>query len=180
MHTKSPVFAALACLLSLVAATARAALPDIYPDPSRASTEIAAAVKTAAAAQKRIILDFGGNWCTDCHVLDHYFHDAANGPLLEANYVLVHVNIGHMDANVDIASRYKIPLSRGVPALAILDSRGRLLYSQKTGEFEAMRAMQSGAVTEFLNRWKRAPVPQNSRALEGGSLGSASGSSATK
>ena len=180
MQTKRPVLAAVACLLSLAAATARSALPDIYPDPSLAATEIAAAVKTAAMAQKRIILDFGGNWCTDCHVLDHYFHDATNSPLLEANYILVHVNIGHMDANVDIASRYKIPLSRGVPALAILDSRGRLLYSQKTGEFEAMRGMRSGAVTEFLNRWKSARAPQNSRALEGGSLGSASGSSATK
>jgi thioredoxin 1 len=180
MQTNRPVFAAVACLFSLAAATARSALPDIYPDPSLASTEIAAAVKTAAVAQKRIILDFGGNWCTDCRVLDYYFHDATNSPLLEANYILVHVNIGHLDANVDIASRYKVPLNRGVPALAILDSRGKLLYSQKTGEFEAMRGMRSAAVTEFLNRWKRARDPQNSRASDGGSLGSASGSSATK
>ena len=104
-------------LLALAASAAGAAVPDIYPDPSRASTEIAAAVKTAAAAHKRIILDFGGNWCTDCHVLDYYFHDATNGPVLEANYILVHVNVGHMDANVDIASRYEIPLNRGVPAM---------------------------------------------------------------
>jgi thioredoxin 1 len=45
-----------------------------------------------------------------------------------------------------------------VPALAVLDSHGRLLYSQKAGEFEAMRGMQSGAVTEFLNTWKRTPA----------------------
>jgi hypothetical protein len=60
-----------------------------------------------------------------------------------------------MDANVDIAQHYQIPLSKGVPAVAVLDERGGLLYSQKTGEFEAMRHMQSAAVTDFLVRWKR-------------------------
>ena len=127
---------------------------DIYPAPDQAKTDVAAALAAAAANHKRIILDFGGNWCTDCHVLDRYFHDAANKPLLDANYVLVHVNIGRIDENVDIAARYRIPLRKGVPALAVLDERGELLYSQKTGEFEAMRGMQSSAVTDFLVRWK--------------------------
>jgi thioredoxin 1 len=133
---------------------ARSAQPDIYPPPEQASADIAAALKSAAASHKRVILDFGGNWCTDCHVLDLYFHDAANRPLLAANYVLVHINVGHLDANVDIATRYQIPLNKGVPAIAVLDDHGKLLYSQKTGEFEAMRSMQTGSVTDFLLRWK--------------------------
>jgi thiol:disulfide interchange protein len=134
-----------------------AAVADIYPDPARAKTELAAALKTAAAEHRRIILDFGGNWCPDCHVLDSYFHDAANSPLLEAGFVLLHVNIGHLDQNLDIADRYRIPLRKGVPALAVLDSDGTLLYSQRAGEFEAMRRMKSSKVTEFLIQWK--PVP---------------------
>jgi hypothetical protein len=36
-----------------------------------------------------------------------------------------------------------------------LSDHGKLLYSQKTGEFETMRHMQTGAVTDFLLRWKR-------------------------
>ena len=64
-------------------------------------------------------------------------------------------NVERMDANTDIAARYQIPLSRGVPAIAVLDAHGKLLYSQKTGEFESMRSMQTGAVTDFLVRWKR-------------------------
>ena len=155
MQSKRPFHVAAACLLVVAAFTARSALPDIYPDPSRAEADVTAALKQAAANRKHVILDFGGNWCTDCHVLDYFFHDASNRPLLEAGYILVHVNIGHMDANVDLASRYGVPLQRGVPALAVLDSRGKLLYSQKTGEFESMRHMQSGAVTDFLNSWKR-------------------------
>jgi len=34
--------------------------------------------------------------------------------------VLVHVNIGHLDANLDLAEKYEVPLRRGVPALAVL------------------------------------------------------------
>ena len=134
----------------------RAADNPIYPDPSVAKSELTAALRTAAATHKRVILDFGGNWCGDCKVLDIYFHDPANLALLQSNFVLVHINVGHMDVNQQIAERYQIPLSKGVPALAVLDDQGRLLYSQRTGEFEAMRRMEPGAVTSFLLQWKPA------------------------
>jgi hypothetical protein len=41
-----------------------------------------------------------------------------------------------------------------VPALAVLDEKGALLYSQKSGEFEAMRRMESSEVTKFLVQWR--------------------------
>jgi len=144
----------LAALLAVCAGTAKSAGRDIYPDPSQAKPDLAAALKTAAASHKRVLIDFGGNWCGDCQVLDLYFHDPANLPILDANFVLVHINVGHMDVNQDIAERYQVPLHRGVPALAVLSDRGTLLYSQKAGEFEAMRRMESSAVTSFLVQWK--------------------------
>lgn len=141
-------------LLAVSAVSARPAGRDIYPDPAQAKGDLAAALKTAAASHKRIVLDFGGNWCPDCIVLDGYFHDPANRKILDANFVLVHVNIGMMDANLDLAEKYGVPLNKGVPALAVLSETGKLLYSQKSGEFEAMRRMQSSAVTQFLVQWK--------------------------
>ncbi len=98
--------------LALAAGTANSASREIYPEPDQAKADIAAALKTAATTHKRILLDFGGNWCGDCQVLDLYFHDPANRPILEANFVLVHVNIGHMDANLDLAARYQVPLQQ--------------------------------------------------------------------
>jgi thiol:disulfide interchange protein len=145
---------ALVVSASLAPTSARSAGRDIYPDPSQAKSDIAAALRTASASQKRVLLDFGGNWCGDCIVLDMYIHNPQNLPILQSNFVLVHVNVGHMDANTDIAARYKIPLEKGVPALAVLDGHGKLLYSQKDGEFERMGSMQAGAVTSFLVQWK--------------------------
>jgi thioredoxin 1 len=146
--------AILAILVAFTLLPARSAERDIYPAPDQAKAELTAALAAAAANHKRVIVDFGGNWCTDCHVLDRYFHDSANAPILQANFILVHINIGQMDENLDIAERYQIPLRKGVPALAVLGEKGELLYSQRTGEFEAMRGMQSSAVTDFLVRWK--------------------------
>ena len=147
---------ALAVLLAVAAGSARSAERDIYPDPAQAQADINAALKTAAATHKRILLDFGGNWCGDCQVLDIYFHNAQNLPILEANFVLVHINIGHSDANLDLAQRYGVPLDKGVPALAVLSEHGKLLFSQRQGQFEAMRRMDSSTVTSFLVEWRPA------------------------
>ncbi len=145
---------AITVLLAFSAGTAKPATREIYPDPGQAKADVAAALKTAAATHKRILLDFGGNWCGDCQVLDIYFHDPANLPILQANFVLVDINIGRMDENVALAKKYGVPLEKGVPALAVLSEDGKLLYSQKSGEFEAMRHMQSSSVTSFLVQWK--------------------------
>ena len=145
---------AIAAIALFAAGLARSAGPDIYPDPSQARADIAAALKEAAATHRRVLLDFGGNWCGDCRVLDIYMHDEKNKPLVDANFVVVDINVGHMDANLDLAEQYQIPLKRGVPALAVLSDHGKLLYSQKNGEFEAMRRMESASVTEFLVHWR--------------------------
>lgn len=147
---------ALAALLALGAANARSAGRDIYPEPTQAKADLAAALKIAAQTHKRVLIDFGGNWCGDCQVLDIYFHNRQNLPILESNYVLVHVNIGQMDENLDVASQYQVPLDHGVPALAVLSDRGKLLYSQRTGQFAPMRRMDPASVTNFLVQWKPA------------------------
>jgi thioredoxin 1 len=145
---------AFAALLALSTGTANSADRDIYPDPSQARADLAAALKTASATHRRVLIDFGGNWCGDCQVLDLYMHDSTNQPLVEANFVVVHVNVGHIDANLDLAEKYGVPLHKGVPALAVLSDHGALLYSQKNGEFEAMRHMESSALTQFLVQWR--------------------------
>ncbi|HEY1326651.1 MAG TPA: thioredoxin family protein [Casimicrobiaceae bacterium] len=127
----------------------------IYPDVSAANADIAAALEKAATTHRRVIVEFGGDWCTDCKVLDLRFREPTNAELLQRHYVVVHVNVGNngIKANFDVAERYGIPLRKGVPALAVVDSDGRLVYSQKDGEFESMRSMDRASVTDFLRRW---------------------------
>lgn len=146
--------ATLCAILPLALPAAFAQGRIIYPDPSLAKTQIRDALARAKAQHKRVILDFGGNWCGDCQVLDIYFHDPENKALLEQNFEIVDINVGRYDANQDIAARYGIPLERGVPALVVLSSDGKVLLAQTHGEFESMRHLQSSDVTKFLNDWK--------------------------
>ena len=48
----------------------------IYPAIDAAPAEIHAALLEARKTHKRVILDFGGDWCGDCQVLNIYFHEA--------------------------------------------------------------------------------------------------------
>ena len=145
-----------AAVLFLSAGTAQSAERHPYPPPAQARVDLSQALKNAAATHKRVILDFGGNWCPDCLVLDIYFHNEQNLPILTKNFVLVDVNIGEYDANLDLAKKYGVPLKKGVPALAVLSDQGRLLYTQKQGEFETMSRMDPAAVTRFLIQWRPA------------------------
>jgi thioredoxin 1 len=130
---------------------------DLYPAGVDASREIAETLHSAAASHKRVLVVFGGNWCLDCHVLDEAFHNPEIAPTLEKSFLVVHVDIGQMDKNIDVAKKYDVPLDRGVPAIAVLDSDGKLLFSQKRGEFEAARSMAPEDILEFLNKWKPSP-----------------------
>ena len=138
---------------------AASALPvlaqPLYPEPSRAETDITTAETEAATSQRRVLVDFGGDWCTDCKVFDTYMKRPENAALLQ-RYVVVHVNVGAkgITENFSIARRYGIPLEKGVPALAVLDAQGHVIHSQKTGEFEDMRHMSPEAVHDFLEKWK--------------------------
>jgi thioredoxin 1 len=127
---------------------------QLYPDPAKASSEIASALAAASKDHKRVLLVFGGNWCYDCHVLDATFHSKAILPLVNANYHVVHVNVGDYDKNTDLASKYEIPLEKGVPSLAILDPDGKLVVSQKKGEFESTVRIGPEDVVRFLKQWK--------------------------
>jgi thiol:disulfide interchange protein len=147
-------FFALVAVLTASSLLGKAVPQELYPAPERAKADVAAALRTAAATHKRVLLDFGGNWCGDCRVLDLYMENATNAPIVRANYVVVHINVGYMDQNLDLARQYEVPLQKGVPALAVLNDKGRLLYSQKQGEFESMRRMESSTVTQFLIQWK--------------------------
>ncbi len=127
---------------------------NLYPPTANAKADIAAAITQASQQHKNIILAFGGDWCADCLVLDYYLHQPPNAELLTNNFILVHVDIGQMDHNVDIANKYQVPIQKGVPALAVLNSTGTLLYAQQNKEFETLSATNIQSLTEFLNRWK--------------------------
>lgn len=126
----------------------------IYPASANAHSEIYEAVSRASKAHKRVILIFGADWCYDCHVLDKALRRPDVAAVLKPNYEVVDVDIGEGNKNQDLMKQYEVPMNRGVPAIAVLDSDGRLLYSQKNGEWERARGLGPDDLIQFLNNWK--------------------------
>ena len=127
---------------------------QVYVPGLNAHTEIADALKLAAKQHKRVLVVFGANWCYDCHVLDKAFHRPDVEAVLKPNYEVVHVDVGQGEKNQDIMQQYRVPMAKGIPAIAVLDSDGKLLYSQQGGEFEKARVLGPEDVIAFLNKWK--------------------------
>ena len=127
---------------------------NIYPADADAHAEIKKAEERAAAGHKRVLLVFGANWCYDCHVLDLAFHRPDFAAVM-AGYEVVHIDLGEDEKkNADLVRQFDVPLNKGIPALAVAEADGKLVVSQKNGEFEDARSMTPEALLEFLNKWK--------------------------
>jgi len=131
-----------------------AASQPIYDEHADAQQQIAEAISKASKTGRNIVLIFGANWCPDCHALDAYMHKPELARVIEQNYVVVKVDVGRFDKNLDIGKKYGVPINKGIPAIAVLDPHGKLLYAQNQGQFANARAMPYQDFAEFFARWK--------------------------
>jgi thioredoxin 1 len=127
---------------------------SIYPTQADAHQEIRDAEHRAAKAHKRVLVVFGADWCYDCHVLDKAFRRKDIAAVLSPSYEVVHVDVGRGEKNQDLMNEFGVPMKRGIPAIAILDSNGKVLYSQRNGEWERARALGPEDLISLLKTWK--------------------------
>ena len=125
--------------------------PDGPYDPARdARADIANAQAVAAASGKLVLLDFGANWCPDCLVLDELYRDPAVAELLRDHFVLVTVDIGEWDHNMDISDDYNHVADVGIPALVVLTADGEILGDTHDGQFASASGFVPQDVLDYL------------------------------
>jgi thiol:disulfide interchange protein len=122
-------------------------------DPQRdAAADIARAVAEAKRTKKNVLLEVGGKWCVWCRIMDSYFE--ANPDVLklrEDNFVTVKINFSPENENKEVLARYgEIP---AYPHLFVLDSEGKLIQSQGTGELEEGKSYDKEKLVGFLKKW---------------------------
>jgi thioredoxin 1 len=128
---------------------------DLYPANADAHLEIKEAKEKAAQEHKRLLLVVGANWCFDCHVLDLAFHGPQLAPVIAANYEVVHVDIGpDGKKNADVLKEFDVSTDKGVPVIVVAESDGKVVFSQRNGEFEDARGLTPEVLLEFLDKWK--------------------------
>ena len=126
----------------------------IYDENADAASDIRTAIHEASRHHKNVVLVFGANWCSDCHALDQQMHHAELASLIAKNFVVVKIDVGRFDRNLDLGEKYHVPIQKGIPALAVLDPHGKLLYAQEQGEFADARRMGYESFKAFFEQWR--------------------------
>jgi thioredoxin 1 len=143
------LLASAAFSISLCAVSRGAELP--YDEHANAPEQVRQALQAAHAAHKDVLLVFGANWCPDCRVLDEALHGKGAATLGD-HFVVVKVDVGNFDKNLDLAKRYEVPLRKGIPAAAVLSGDDALLYVTKAGELANARRMGEPAIVDLFSR----------------------------
>jgi thiol-disulfide isomerase/thioredoxin len=133
----------------------------IYDEKADAKADIAAALVRAAKENRRVLIQWGGNWCGWCRLLHKLFKEnQAIAKVLLYEYDVVMVDIGNFDKNLDVAGKYEAYTEgfkkAGVPYLTVLDARGNLIVNQDTSSLEAGQGHDPKKVLDFLNKNKAA------------------------
>lgn len=110
-------------LLGWINVHAQSPAPMLYP-AGDAAKEIESALASARKDGKRVLLDFGADWCPDCRVLGALFDDAAVAAISDNNFHVVRVDVGRRDKNGDLATKYKATSGDWIPALVVLNPDG--------------------------------------------------------
>jgi thiol:disulfide interchange protein len=124
-----------------------------YDEKADGAQQITDALAAAKAGNKRVLLQFGANWCGWCRKLHAlYRDDAAVSAELKAHYVVVFVDVnkGH---NKAVDDRYGNPSYLGLPALVVLDADGKPLKTQDSTELEEGGGHSQKKVLAFLKTW---------------------------
>lgn len=147
-----PTAAASASSSPRAVATAQA-LPDGYDATRNAKADIKAALAAAAKEHREVLIDFGANWCPDCRALGVMFRSAQVEPLLRKDYLVVAVDVGKFNHNLNLAGQYVNLQTSGIPGLVVLKSDGALRTATNDGSFSNARTMDPSQVSAFLTRW---------------------------
>jgi len=128
-------------------------LPAPYDPNADAHAQVAAAQVEARAGGKLLLIEMGGNWCADCRILDGFMKLPAIAAFVRAHYVVVEIDAGHMNRNLDIAARWGVGRLDGVPNILIVDGHNRLINAGHTAALTDVRSLEPQALADWLARW---------------------------
>lgn len=117
--------------------------------------DLAAASARARKSGKRLLIDFGANWCVDCRVFASVVELPEMRPWIARHFELVTVDVGRFNRNLDIAARYGVPLD-AVPALLIVDPRtGKLLNKAEVLGLGEAALLTPPQIAAWLGKWAK-------------------------
>ena len=126
----------------------------LYNPNANAEKEIAVAVTKAKTQKKFVMLIAGGNWCSWCKLFNKTVtEDKQLDSLLNANFIVYHLNYSDENKNEKVFSKYAYPQRFGFPVFIILDEKGNRIHTQNSEYLEEGKGYNKKKVTEFFQAW---------------------------
>jgi thiol-disulfide isomerase/thioredoxin len=130
-------------------------LPLPYDEGAIGSADVARGKALAKAQHKKLLIDLGGNWCTDCRVLAGIMELPEVKAFVAKHFVVVKVDVGRYDKNGDVAQHYGFTdRLKGVPTILIIDPRNDVLINKdKYFALTDARHMTPQGLADWLAQW---------------------------
>lgn len=136
--------------------------PDIYDPKADGEKLIADALVVAKRENKRVLAEFGANWCIWCRRLHGVLrNDQEVSPFFNQHFVLVMIDVDEVDGkthNANLIERYGDPTTNGIPGLVLLDADGKVLKVQDMEVFQHDDHYETSKLLEFLKEWSPKPA----------------------
>lgn len=134
----------------------------VYDEAAVASADIKAALGRARKENRRVLVQWGANWCVWCRVLHGSLTKNADiAKKLQYEYDVVHVDVGRFDKNTDLAAEYGVSLE-SIPRLTVLDASGKVIAQHDTVAFETeldgKQAHDAKKLLAFLTEHQAKPL----------------------
>jgi len=130
-------------------------LPTPYDTRADADAALAATIARAKASGKRVLIDLGGNWCTDCRILAAVMELPELKAFVAKHYEVVEIDVGRMNKNMQIPARYGITKLDGVPTVLIVETDGTLINATNSADLADARSMNPQGIANWLARWAK-------------------------
>lgn len=127
----------------------------LYNPQADAAADIEAAVKKAAAENKFVILQGGGNWCSWCIEFARFCKaDTQIDSLLNSSFVWYHPNYSKENNNKPVFAKYGYPQRFGFPVFIILNGKGERIHTQNSEYLEdGKKSYDKKKIMAFLEAW---------------------------
>ena len=151
MKKKISLFAIIFLLVTNVSAQEK----KLYNPDANATTDIDAAVKKAAAENKFVIIQAGGNWCSWCLKFARSSKaDPKIDSAINSSFIWYHLNYSKENMNEAVFAKYGYPQRFGFPVFIILDGKGQRLNTQNSEYLEdGKKSYDQKKVLGFLEQW---------------------------
>ena len=131
----------------------------VYDEGIDAMEQMQNAVEEARESGRYVMCQVGGNWCPWClRFAEFAAKDSVIAPLMEENYVYIHVNYSKGNKNLEAMKFLGNPGRFGYPVFVVLNEEGIPIHIQESESLEEGKGYSRKKVEKFLRLWSKKAV----------------------